>query len=641
MIVLLDKLFCNIRTIAAFLAVLFCLSSCVDQVQDYSDEQILFAPSISQNVKAIMDGDVYSEYGSGFVVSAYRKESPGAEGSPYISEVPVIWTGDRWESEVACYWPISGSLDFVALSPASLSGWEVTDGRVRSYSYEITPQNFYTDVCYAMTADQTSADNPVDIAFHHALSRVIFDWQGTNTSILSIRLNNIYTVGSFDSSASEHWSNPFVGGLEFTGLQNSTRLEFLIIPQVLGSNVSMEVTYLDKGAQKTSTIRFEPDNWGENMKLLYRLSFGSAEDPTPEGSVWIYLGDSSNSGGDQWYFQTSDATHGARNGGLEDGTKGVTYVWYVYNDPSGNQGSGNFSTTININGRQVTLQKNAATQTTINGYNYYRFEYVDNNTTWTPGETDILFTASNGKVQTSQIRALKVNGSNGGDPGGFFPSDWNAGQENMGNGVYHHAPTQFYFDLDTRALEGRNYDVVMYFDGGRMSSFKWKMDLDNGLSRYYFDVGYWNTGYHTITAKVLVTHNEQLDGCSWNDAQNIFTFVDGQILYLSATKVIDVKDSAAHIYVNDAKSKAEGKLYFDLYIDGFLNADEYSDRTVRVIINGNELGQATPTGVRTEHDTFPYNEFSMNVAVRSGDIVRLIGYVPKSGKEYIYEYRIQ
>lgn len=171
-------------------------ASCAkNETATVASQEITYKAVMHKNLtKAPIDGAYYSLSCPEFLVYAYYNDEDSTfptSCTTYIDGATVSpnSTDEIWESDPVAYWPLSGSLTFVAVTPATVDAsyaeddqtWTITD-------YEISGQD---DVMYSIADDATAltangknykpaADTDakttkgVAIKFRHALSQVIF-----------------------------------------------------------------------------------------------------------------------------------------------------------------------------------------------------------------------------------------------------------------------------------------------------------------------------------------------------------------------------------------------------------------------------------------------------------------------------------
>lgn len=221
-----------------------------------------------------------------FNVFAYKKNDKGADGEIFmgdngldhgLSGVTIKYKNEKWDYANPAdlhYWPKEGSLNFYAVSPASipegvtLYSWNIQqETKTIKYTcfdeYGLSNGNSNPDVMYAIKKDQTQSTQAgkVNLIFQHILSQVVFQAKTVNSDmevyikeikIKNFKLGGTFTIPTDGSSPSQSsWSSmgevfkfkPFtvikktdadpikITGTEATEISNNTPM--LFAPQSL------------------------------------------------------------------------------------------------------------------------------------------------------------------------------------------------------------------------------------------------------------------------------------------------------------------------------------------------------------------------------------------------------------------------
>ena len=279
------------------------VSACSKSEVDKPVGSISFAPVAAKATKAIIAGTTYPVDES-FVVSAYR-----SAGEAYFEDLTAAYSSSMslWETTDAQFWPLGGSLDFIAYSPAS-AGLTIASGGVSAEDYTITTAaQMTTDLCYASASVADCANHPdsVPLTFSHALSQVVFRVKAAGyystasstvtLSMTSLALNGIYSVGdlnqgTWENLGSEH--NYTLSGtpteLTYNGSNQPETVDvcaYLFLPQELGPNAAISVGY--NIVQRVSGTDYTLENtpvtiplgssltqWEPGKKYIYTLNIG-------------------------------------------------------------------------------------------------------------------------------------------------------------------------------------------------------------------------------------------------------------------------------------------------------------------------------------------------------------------------------
>lgn len=249
-------------------------------------------------------------------------------GTPYFSDVKATYssTVNGWGLEDKYYWPATGELSFVALSPSieNKTAYDQANGfNVKAWSQGAS-ENAIVDLMYSDMSlnnekatfvpgpdnddDATYKYDGVDIMFHHALSYIAFkiktsaDYSATTSFKLNeISLSGIYTTGEFTQKATDPWveETSAVGvyvaytndaGLSFTSTavaaDAAAGKEMILLPQALLENqqkvtikyqISTDsTTWLDQ-EQTVDLKNMTVEEWQMGKKYTYTISIGMYE----------------------------------------------------------------------------------------------------------------------------------------------------------------------------------------------------------------------------------------------------------------------------------------------------------------------------------------------------------------------------
>lgn len=281
------------------IACAYSLVACVKSETDNTDRLISFAPVAGKPTKAIIEGTTYPTSES-FVVSAYHNGT-----AAYFEDQTASYNSSNalWETAIPEYWPLAGSLNFIAYSPASVNA-DITSSGVTVDDYTITTaEQLATDLLYAnyTVADCASHPEAAAITFSHALSQVVFRvkasdyYANTTFAMTSLSLEGINSVGDFSVDS---WSNQ-ASEHTYTITSSSTALTYdandepetitlgayLFIPQALGANAALNVGYsITQTVNSTDYTVTNPPvsihlggnivEWEPGKKYIYTLNIG-------------------------------------------------------------------------------------------------------------------------------------------------------------------------------------------------------------------------------------------------------------------------------------------------------------------------------------------------------------------------------
>lgn len=245
---------------------------------EVTSSPISFNPVAAKATRAIIQGTTYPE-GESFLVCSYHNGTT-AYFSDLIASYTTTVNGTKlWETSSTEYWPLAGSLDFTAYSPANVNTTQADDIVDITHEHGVvaagyTIQNatqLTTDLCCATATVADCANHPeyVSLAFSHALSQVVFrvaaaDYHDNTTlSLSSLSASGICSVGDLSDGAwsnqtSEHTypitSTPTTLTYGAGNVPDTLTLcSYLFVPQTLGANAALNVGY-----SMTQTVNATP-----------------------------------------------------------------------------------------------------------------------------------------------------------------------------------------------------------------------------------------------------------------------------------------------------------------------------------------------------------------------------------------------
>lgn len=160
---------------AAFLA----LVSCDKATQEINDGQVQFRlclPATRATASAFESGDAVSLYA---VARVGGEQMPLQIGGNWVNNECLSFDGSTWTPARAIYWP-EGACDFYAFYP-----YQPYIGSMEKYPFSIAvDQNTArtasalggyeaSDLLYACAENVSRSDGPVDLAFHHMMSKLV------------------------------------------------------------------------------------------------------------------------------------------------------------------------------------------------------------------------------------------------------------------------------------------------------------------------------------------------------------------------------------------------------------------------------------------------------------------------------------
>lgn len=199
------------------------------------DEITFLAPVVGAQTK--VNGLIGATYNKGesFDVWCVHNTSDISvwDGTVYFSDTKATWNSGLggWALEKKYYWPATGKLSFVAMSPsiANTTTYDKTNGfSITTAWSQGADENTIVDLMYSEPAfnkakadytgyEETTGDKNsykgVDITFKHALSYITFkvktaaEYATTDFRLKSITLSGVYTTGTFiQKHATDPWT---------------------------------------------------------------------------------------------------------------------------------------------------------------------------------------------------------------------------------------------------------------------------------------------------------------------------------------------------------------------------------------------------------------------------------------------------
>lgn len=305
------------------------------------DEITFLAPVVGAQTK--VNGLIGSTYNTGesFDVWCVHNTSDISEwdGAVYFSDKPATYDNGLggWALTPKYYWPATGKLSFVAMSPsiANTTTYDKTNGfSITTAWSQGADENAIVDLMYSEPAfnkakadytgyEETTGDansyKGVDITFKHALSYITFkvktaaEYTTTDFRLNSITLSGVYTTGTFTQKATDPWTEdttsdpakvgtyiaftkspglPFDHSVAVAANAEATK-EIIILPQTLTAGqqkitVNYEISTDNKAIDDADKVWIAQtqfadlknsvvDEWEMGKKYVYTLSIGMQE----------------------------------------------------------------------------------------------------------------------------------------------------------------------------------------------------------------------------------------------------------------------------------------------------------------------------------------------------------------------------
>ncbi|WP_084608559.1 fimbrillin family protein [Xylanibacter oryzae] len=345
--------------------------------------------------------------------------------STIINNEAVSYTNNMWQTTAPHYWPgtTTKTVSFYAYYPASIySSISHTAGSAPTLSYTVPDK--VSDQIDIMTATgnnvsgNTNSSTP--LAFNHIFAAVQFcvGSAGMPTgTITGIALNNILYKGTYslngtwiqDATSKKAFSQIISFSTNTSTTITTGATTFMMMPQTLGSDASITITY-SNGGTLTKSIS---GNWEAGKIYTYNIS------------KTISLAAFDYTGGVQTYTVPLTGTYKLEVWGAEGG----------YNTTSLNGGKGGYSFgNIKLNGSQIIYIQVGGSGNIGNGYNGGGLGQAIGG-----GATHM--STSSGLLNTMSTNILIVAGGGGGATDGYVGGDGGGISGSDGVGVHPNAST--------------------------------------------------------------------------------------------------------------------------------------------------------------------------------------------------------
>ncbi len=301
------------------------------------DEISFVAPVVGLQTKVF--GEINAQYNTGESFDVWCVHNTADitvwGGTAYFSNVTATYDAGLggWTLSPKYYWPATGKLSFVALSPSltnntsynQTNGFQITSAWSQGADQDEIVDLMYSEPTfncakaeYVNTINGNDDDddsgnykyNGVDINFKHALSYILFNVQTTadysattKFRLNTITLSGIYTTGTFNQKAADPWTEDTAGATgTYVAYTNTPGLEFgnsavhapaaatkeiILLPQeLIAGQQKITVNYqisTDGGTTYINQVQ-EVDlknatvaAWEMGKKYTYNLSIGMTE----------------------------------------------------------------------------------------------------------------------------------------------------------------------------------------------------------------------------------------------------------------------------------------------------------------------------------------------------------------------------
>ena len=278
------------------------------------------APNFKVFAALVREGDYLTNFASS---ESYFSTEVAYDGADAY-KIWRPWTGNAF---IKYYWPMSGSLTFVAVSPATAESAfanQTATLTVTDFSSSTTVAEqadlMYSKITSALDLKSANTEKyngslrtGVPVVFNHALAQVAFMAENKEASANTIQINKIQItevankgtltvvkdVASSDNGLVDGWKTTTTDDATFVSLsenevktigESAEKLgsPLMIIPQTLAEDIKLEVTYtmtqingvdVPKTTKKVSKMLSEivGDSLNANKKYTITLSIGADE----------------------------------------------------------------------------------------------------------------------------------------------------------------------------------------------------------------------------------------------------------------------------------------------------------------------------------------------------------------------------
>jgi hypothetical protein len=422
------------------LIVILCICSCTSEynIFDNGNSELLnFSVSIpewknndstpnSRTRASPISGSSFDKSSSfNIIADAYDGKS---SYSTIINKETVSFTNNMWKTISPHYWPgtTNNTLNFYAYYPTSISSSIThTAGSAPTLSYTV-PDDVASQIDIMTATDNNvsgSTNSSTPLAFNHIFAAIQFSVGSVgmpNGTITGIALNNILYKGIYslngtwtqDATAKKTFSQTISFSTNTSTIITTGATTFMMMPQTLGSDASITITY-SNGGTLTKSIS---GKWEAGKVYTYNIS------------KTISLAAFDYTGGVQTYTVPVTGTYKLEVWGAEGG----------YNTTSLNGGKGGYSFgNIKLNGSQIIYIQVGGSGNIGNGYNGGGLgQAIGGGATHMSTSSGLLNTMS-----TNTTNILIVAGGGGGATDGYVGGDGGGISGSDGVGVHPNAST--------------------------------------------------------------------------------------------------------------------------------------------------------------------------------------------------------
>ena len=241
------------------------------------------------------------------LVSSYLHPQNGAAEAyftgntfSYSGEGNIWWNTVGGEHEPV-YWPVGGTLDFLAVSSSEKDskavtfGWNLSDP-ARELTLGVPAENSQNDILFASACDvkSTGGSEALNLRFSHAQAWLEFQLTGGaagravhlrrieianayNAGVLTVKNNRGNAVASWDFSAEKRQNITVDNIFSVSDLNDEPQYLDMLIPQQAKTSLTVFYSLGNDPSVFSKSIRLEDATWLMGEKYIYKINVSPSE----------------------------------------------------------------------------------------------------------------------------------------------------------------------------------------------------------------------------------------------------------------------------------------------------------------------------------------------------------------------------